>query len=204
MSTGPYTPGDPGAQLDRETSAGSVQETARSAKDQAQEKAAGLREQAEPRVRDEIDRRSTQAGEQVRPLADAFRRGGEDLRGQGKEQQAKLVESVADRTERLSGYLTEADADRILRDLEDFGRRRPWALAAGGAVIGFLASRFLKASSTRRYESSQDARWTAFGPERRAGLTAQTPAPQTPVTPVVEPLDPVAAPTVGTRGDEPL
>ncbi len=198
-------PPDAGAQPGEQAGAGGgVQGTAQSAKEQVQEKAASLREQAEPRVREEIDRRSTQAGEQVRPMADAFRQSGEQLRGQGNQQQAKLVESVADRAERVSGYLTEADADRVLRDLEDFGRRRPWALAAGGAVIGFLASRFLKASSSRRYESSQAGSWTAsrageFEPAPPLGLTAETPA-----TPIVAPPDPLTAPALGARADEQL
>ena len=34
-----------------------------------------------------------------------------------------------------------------------FGRRQPWAVIAGGLALGFAASRFLKASSSRRYES---------------------------------------------------
>jgi len=74
------------------------------------------------------------------------------LREQGKDQPAKLAEQAADRAERVSRYLTDSDADRILGDVEDFGRRQPWAVIAGGLALGLVASRFLKASSSRRYE----------------------------------------------------
>jgi hypothetical protein len=78
---------------------------------------------------------------------------GDELRKQGKDTPAKLVDDAAERVERVGGYLKESDADRILRDVEDFGRRQPLALLAGGLVLGFAASRFLKASSSRRYDS---------------------------------------------------
>jgi len=74
------------------------------------------------------------------------------LREQGKDQPAKLAEQAADRAERLGSYLRESDADRILGDVEDFGRRQPWAVIAGGVTLGLVASRFLKASSIDRYE----------------------------------------------------
>jgi len=57
--------------------------------------------------------------------------------------------------ERLGGWLRDSDSDKILSDVEDFGRSKPWALALGGMAIGFAAARFLKASSTQRYERRQ-------------------------------------------------
>jgi hypothetical protein len=126
-----------------------VQEKAREVGSQVGE----MTQDARGRAREEVDRRSTQAGEQVSSTAAALRRPGSQLRDEGKDTPARVADQAAERAERLGGYLQEADADRILRDIEDFGRRRPWALAAAGATLGFLASRFLKASSARRYES---------------------------------------------------
>jgi hypothetical protein len=39
--------------------------------------------------------------------------------------------------------------------VESFVRRRPWLAAGTGMFVGFLASRFLKASGDRRYEGGQ-------------------------------------------------
>jgi len=123
-----------------------------SATEQAKDKAQQAKGQAASRVRDQVEQRSTQAGEQVSSMASDARSVVDTLRDQGKDQPAKLVEQAADRAESLGDYLQRADGDTILRDLEDFGRRQPWAVIAGGVALWFAASRFLKASSSRRYE----------------------------------------------------
>jgi hypothetical protein len=122
--------------------------TTERAKEQAHQ-AAG---QAKSTLRSQLDQRSTDAGRKVGGFASDVRSVGDQLRDQGKEQPAKLADQAADRAERLGNYLSESDADRILGDVEDFGRRQPWAVIAGGVALGVLASRFLKASSSRRYE----------------------------------------------------
>ena len=122
---------------------------------QVQEKAQDATQQARGKLREQVDQRSTTAGEQVSTQADDIRTVGQQLREQGKDQPAKLAEQAADRAEKLGGYLKDSDADRILGDIEDFGRRQPLAVAAAGLALGFAASRFLKASSTERYHTTQ-------------------------------------------------
>jgi ElaB/YqjD/DUF883 family membrane-anchored ribosome-binding protein len=82
--------------------------------------------------------------------AQALRSTAGQLRQQGQEAPAKAAEQMAERAERVGGYLREADGERILNDVEDFARRNPWAVVAGGIVVGIAASRFLKASSIER------------------------------------------------------
>jgi hypothetical protein len=127
-----------------------VQETA----EQVQQKAVDVKGQAGDRVRQELDVRSNDAGEQLGLTASAMRRSGEQLRSEGNDTPAKVVTAVADRADRLGSYLTQANADQMLRDVENFARRQPVLFAVGGATIGFLAARFMKASSSSRYEGS--------------------------------------------------
>jgi hypothetical protein len=122
--------------------------------EQAKEKVQEATGQARGQVRQQIDQRSTEAGERVTSTAGDVRSVAQQLREQGKDQPAKLAEQAADRAEQLGDYLKRADADSIMRNVEDFGRRQPWAVMFGGLAAGFLASRFLKASSSRRYESA--------------------------------------------------
>jgi hypothetical protein len=122
------------------------------AKEKAQEAAGQAKEKAGSQLRSQVDQRSTDAGHRVGGLASDVRAVGESLRERGKDQPAKLADQAADRAERLGSYLKESDADRILGDVEDFGRRQPWAVIAGGVAVGLVASRFLKASSIDRYE----------------------------------------------------
>jgi ElaB/YqjD/DUF883 family membrane-anchored ribosome-binding protein len=125
------------------------------AKEKAKEQAQQAAGQAKSTLRTQVDQRSTDAGEKVGGFASDARSVGDQLRQQGKEQPAKLADQAADRAERLGDYLKQSDADRILQDVEDFGRRQPWAVIAGGLALGLLASRFLKASSSSRYEQQQ-------------------------------------------------
>src|SRR3954464_1850026 len=123
--------------------------------DQAKEKAQQAGEQARGRVRDEVDRRSTEIGEQATTVADAIRQSSQQMRDQGQGSAARPVEQIADRVESAGRWMRESDGDRILRDVEDFGRRNPLAVVAGGIAVGFALSRLLKASSTQRYESGR-------------------------------------------------
>jgi hypothetical protein len=118
----------------------------------AQEKLQGGAQKAQARMREQVDQRSTQAGEQVSATADALRTTSRQLREQGQDAPAQAAEKVAHHAERLGGYLSNSNADRILSDLEDFGRRQPLAVAGLGVAVGFMASRFLKASSRERYQ----------------------------------------------------
>jgi broad specificity phosphatase PhoE len=143
--------------------------------EQAKEKAQEGAQQAKRTVSQQVDQRSTQAGERVGSTAQDIRSVSEELRKQGKDQPAKLAEQAAQRAESLGDYLQRSDGDAILRDIEDFGRQRPWAVIAGGVALGFAASRFLKASSSRRYESSPSATngtpgLTAGAPTTRTGM----------------------------------
>src|SRR4051794_41689223 len=139
-----------------------------SSTEQAKAKAQEGAQQARRTLRDAVDQRSTQAGERVGSTAGDIRSVSEELRKQGKEQPAKLAEQAAQRAESLGDYLQRSDGDTILRDVENFGRRQPWAVIAGGVALGFAASRFLKASSSRRYQS----RWESSDrlPARRADV----------------------------------
>ncbi len=150
-AAGPAPPQDQGGP---EQAKEQAKEKAGQVAGQAQEKAQEAAGQAKGRAREEIDKRSTDAGQQVKTTADDIRTVGEQLREQGKDGPAKIADQAAERAQKLGGYLEDSDADRILRDVEDFARRQPWAVVAGGVVLGFAAARFLKASSSPRYQQS--------------------------------------------------
>ncbi|WCB93479.1 hypothetical protein DSM104299_02192 [Baekduia alba] len=129
--------------------------TGEQVKDKAQQAAGQARDQ----VRTQIDQRSTDAGHKVSEQGSDLRAVGDQLREQGKDGPAKLADQAAHHVERAGGWLTESDADTILHDVEAAARKNPWAVVAGGVVLGFAASRLLKASSGDRYRaaSSRDS-----------------------------------------------
>jgi len=131
------------------------EELVSSTQEQFSTKAHELGQDVSFQVREQLDQRSTQAGEQVQAMSHALQSGVEQLRSEGKDVPAKVIAQVAERAEDLGAYLQSAQADRMLMDLERFARRRPWVTAGVGLFAGFVASRFVKASADRRYESSR-------------------------------------------------
>jgi ElaB/YqjD/DUF883 family membrane-anchored ribosome-binding protein len=142
----------------------------------AQDKASELREQGTSRLRDQFDQRSSQAGSQVRSLAEALRHSGNDLRHEGNANVAQLTGQAAERIERIGSYLEQKRGDDLMRDVEMFARRRPWMLTGLGVLAGMGAARFVKASSEQRYGEygrTQPQQW----PTNRSGLGSGVPSP---------------------------
>lgn len=188
MSTQTHPPR--GIHGDSSSSADAAQDKAQQITGEAQEKAQQAAGQAQAKLREQLDQRSTQLAEQARQQGSDLRAVSEALRDQGKDRPAELMNRLAEFAEQAGRYLHDKDADAMLGDAEDFGRRKPTAVVAGALALGFAASRFLKASSSKRY-SARDAQRrstssleasptrhavpaTAIEPERVAATTATT------------------------------
>jgi ElaB/YqjD/DUF883 family membrane-anchored ribosome-binding protein len=175
------------------------QGVASQALEEVQERTQDARAQARDKARAQLDSRSRQVGEQVGSVAQALHRAGEQLDGEGNSTGAKAAHAVAGHAERFGRYLGDSSSDRLLEDVERFARRRPWAAAGLGAALGFAASRFLKASSERRYDTGRRFESDTNMPIARGAYEEQGyPVP----TGAYEPVDPLA-PTVRTaHGNE--
>jgi ElaB/YqjD/DUF883 family membrane-anchored ribosome-binding protein len=154
-----------------------------------QDKAVELKSQGRSRLSDTLDQRTTEVGGQARQAASVLRQSGSQMVAQAEgsgTQVAHLTELAADRVEQFGSYLEQTTGDRLLRDAEEFARRRPWMVAGFGLIAGLAASRFLKASSERRYGSrysegsvnqhshstARPAGSTAYEPSTRGGVVA--------------------------------
>lgn len=112
----------------------------------AKDQVVDLRETARTRIEDEVDRRRTELGTGARRIADATRQTSRDLRDEGKDLPAMLIDQASTGIDRAAAYLEENDAEQVMRDLRDAGRRWPWLFAAAGVAVGFAASRLIKAA----------------------------------------------------------
>ena len=146
------------------TEGSAAPQSATEVKEQAQEKMSGLADKAQSTAREQVDQRSTQAGEQVSSVAGELRSVSAHLASRDSTTGAKVADQAAEHAERAGSYLTESSADRILGDIEDLGRRQPLLALAGGVVLGLAAARFLKASSSSRYESRSEQPTQAYAP----------------------------------------
>lgn len=140
-----------------------------------QGKAVELKDQGRGKLGETLDRRTTEVGEQARQAAQVLRQSSSQLASEGQrnsEQVVHLTDMAAQQVERLGGYLERAGGEELLRDAEDFARRRPWMVAGFGLLAGLAASRFLKASSERRYGSAA----SPVSADRYGYHTQQSPA----------------------------
>jgi ElaB/YqjD/DUF883 family membrane-anchored ribosome-binding protein len=149
------------------------------AKEHVQEVTEQAKSQTREQLRSQISERSTQVGDQAATAAKAVRRASEQLRSEGNDRAANAIDAVADRGERLGAYLRRADGDQILRDVEDFARKQPWLMVGGSAVAGFLASRFMKATSRDRFHGAKQGGYplqpgAVTGSSRSVASTAET------------------------------
>jgi hypothetical protein len=147
---------------------------------EAQQKAQRTAAQVQDKMREQIDERSSQVASQITEQVSDLRSVSESLRGEGKDGPAKAADRLADYAEKVGSYLDAKDSHALLADAEDFGRRQPLALAAGGLALGFAASRFLKASSARRYRGAATAPTTATSGSLPTATPTPAGAPQQP------------------------
>jgi hypothetical protein len=155
--------------------AGEAADKARELAGQATEAAKEAGGKASERLRAQMDERAGAIGGRGSAGAEDLKSLAQELRAQEKEGPARMAEEAAQRAERLGGYLAEADSSRILRDLEELGRRQPWTVALGALAVGFAAARFLNASSGDRYRRSSGS-----GAGRPAGAPQIQPGGYTP------------------------
>ena len=125
--------------------------TVQDAREQAKEKGQQLKAQASERAREQVESRTTQAAEQVQSFAQTIRRTSAELRAQGQQGQASILDQAALRAEQLGRYLTESDSDSLVGDAKqyatrakDFARQQPLLLSAGGLTLGILVARAFK------------------------------------------------------------
>lgn len=163
-------------------------------KDRAQDVQQQATQTARARVREQVDVRSTQAGEQASATAHALRETSARLREEGQDAPARAAEQIAGRVEHLGGYLSESDGERILHDIEDFGRRQPLAAIGVGLAAGLAASRLLRASSRNRYQQRSSRPPAVPRPTGYSSTPAEISVPGDRVVGAALSADPLGAP----------
>jgi len=86
---------------------------------------------------------------QLDGVASSLDRVAGELEEQG-ESTAHYVRMVADGANKLTATVRDNNVDDIMAMAEDFGRRQPVAFMGAAALLGFVASRFMVASASRR------------------------------------------------------
>lgn len=127
----------------------------------AESTVATIADQAQQTAEAHVSTQKDQAAGALHSVAEAVRRSGDQLRDE-QPQLASLATQAAERVDKASDYIRQHDVRDFVRTAEDFARREPLIFLGGAFAIGFLASRFLKASSPSR-GASGEGDWNSAG-----------------------------------------
>src|SRR5688572_6594639 len=132
-----------------------IRERARDVVEQAKEKAS---EQLESK----FSSSKTRAAETLSGVAQTLRSSTQQLRDQNQDGASRAMERAADGVERFANYLQGANVDDVIDSVHEFARRQPAAFIGGAFALGFIASRFLKATSPDGYRRNLPATTSDF------------------------------------------
>ncbi len=125
----------------------SAREQVRQAKDKVVDQAKSTFRDARQRAGSTLDESRRRAADQIGGIGGAFRRTGDQLRGEDQARFADVADNVARQIDRVADYLRMADGRTMARDLEGLARRQPALVFAGAFALGVVAARFLKSSA---------------------------------------------------------
>ncbi|MEO6396171.1 MAG: hypothetical protein ABIO40_09710 [Devosia sp.] len=147
---------------DADSLVGEAKDAAKKLASEATNQANELADEAKARIADAADKAKGLASEQkdllasqIGGVADAMKRAADDLEASNGAS-AGYARTIADNANQLSSLIRENDVDRLMQMAQDFGRRQPVAFMGAAALLGFAASRFLRASASRPQPAIDD------------------------------------------------
>ena len=119
-----------------------------------------VRESATSQLSTQKDRATDSLGS----LAQAVRHSTQSLRDNQQDTVARYIEQAADHIERFSTQLRERNVAELMREVQQFARRRPAVFIGAAFVVGLASARFLKSSgTTRAYAGQHDLEADRYG-----------------------------------------
>ena len=103
--------------------------------------------------RQTIEQRKRSAADRVEGIAQALERTSAQF-NDNEPTLAEYANRLATTVGNLATRLREGSVDDLLDDTRDFARRNPSLFLVGGVAVGFVLSRFVKASAQRPLESA--------------------------------------------------
>lgn len=136
-----------------------IKETARQLKDDGRGIAQDLRNDAE----DYAETQKDHAAARVGTIAEMLRDTSGKLRNKEETTVAGLTETAAEQLDRVSRALREKNVRTMFAEASDLARGHPAIFLGGAVALGFVAGRFLRASSEHAHDNQDDGFSTASG-----------------------------------------
>jgi hypothetical protein len=137
------------AQADLSHLGDEVKQQAAAIGDEAMTQLEGVTEKAKGMAADQKDLLVAQLG----GVSGALQKVAGELDNSG-EAGSRYVRMLADGAEKLTSTVRDNDVDQIIGIAQDFGRKQPVAFMGAAALLGFVASRFVLASASRKPDAT--------------------------------------------------
>jgi hypothetical protein len=137
------------AQADLSHLGDEVKQQAAAIGDEAMTQLEGVTEKAKGMAADQKDLLVAQLG----GVSGALQKVAGELDSSG-EAGSRYVRMLADGAEKLTSTVRDNDVDQIIGIAQDFGRKQPVAFMGAAALLGFVASRFVLASASRKPDAT--------------------------------------------------
>lgn len=104
-------------------------------KPKVSQQAQRVKAQAGEQVKKQTQVRAGQAGQGVTALTKGVRQAGEQLRAQGQQTSALVLDALAENIEPLGDYLTTSDPDKLRSDLAAYGRKAQTKVSTAAQAV---------------------------------------------------------------------
>lgn len=115
-------------------------------REQASEQATALAQGLRARGQNLVEEQKIRAAAEISNLGAAIRRAADKLHDQKSERLASYVDTAADSLDGVAQYVQEHDLNDLVREMEQFARRRPALIVGGVFLAGLAVGRFVKAA----------------------------------------------------------
>ena len=109
----------------------------------------GLMDKVRQGATTQLSTQKNRATDGLGSVAEAVRHTTQHLRDQRHDTIARYVDEAATQIERFSQRLREKEVGELMRDVQQFARRRPAVFVGSAFAIGLIGARFLKSSRER-------------------------------------------------------
>jgi len=171
--------------------AGTIQERTSDVVGEAKSQAADLVGRAREELRDQATTQQRRVADQLHQASDEFSSMVRDSDAQGMA--ADLVNSAAERTGRVAGWLDEHDPSSMVDEVRMFAARRPGTFIAMAAAVGVVAGRLTRSAASQSVSGQGASSGTQAASPVPPGPAGRSRAPVSgiPVTGTTAPATPV-------------
>ena len=110
----------------------------------------GLMDKVRQGATSQLSTQKNKATDGIGTVTQAVRQASQQLRTQQHDTIANYIDQAANQLERFSTRLRDKDVGELVRDAQQFAKRRPVVFVGSAFALGLLGARFLKSSRDRQ------------------------------------------------------